>query len=473
MSMTIEIPAGLEGLGESIQRLVTEVAGRQQFIKLGRGAPIVEAEDVIAERAAEVEATALGTLLQSLDVDAPRVVINGVLYYRVGRYDATYHTLAGDVVVPRSLYRECETRNARTVDAVSLRAGVVGDGWLPQAAKAMAFLLQQGTSREAEQTGQQLKRAMYSRSSYLRVGQLVGELYVRRHADIELELVQAFEVPAEAHSISASLDRVCVPMEEPLPKPVGRPRKDAPKRPVARNFRQAYAGTVSLHDAQGDAIHTIRYGRMPNADPAELCENMAGDILTFLQQRPGLEVSLLADGAPEMWGLLTGAINEELLGVPVRQTLDMWHLLQKLGSAARVMHSESYADHMVDHWRLMLLNGSHAAARILSELKHSGMEHSRAGDSEPVHEAITYLTNHKHRVDYATARKRGLPIGSGVVEATCKSLFEVRLKRPGARWKEHTGERVVQLRALALSDRWDQAMHLVLAPLVIGVKKAA
>jgi len=359
------------------------------------------------------------------------------------------------------------------VDPVSLRAGVVGDGWLPRAAQAMAFLLQQGTSREAEQTGRQLKRAMYSHSSYQRVGQLVGDLYVRRHVDIELELIRSFVVPAEAHSVSASLDRVSVPMEEPLPKPVGRPRKDAPKRPVARNFRQAYAGTVSLHDAQGEVLHTIRYGRMPAADASELCENMAGDILMFLQQRADLEVSLLADGAPEMWGLLTGAINEDLLGVPVRQTLDMWHLLQKLGSAARVVHGESHANQMVDHWRLMLLNGSHAAARILEELKQSGTEHVRAGESEPVHEAITYLTNHRHRVDYATARKRGLPIGSGVVEATCKSLFEVRLKRPGSRWKEHTGERVVQLRALALSDRWDQAMHLVLAPLAIGVKKAA
>jgi len=36
------------------------------------------------------------------------------------------------------------------VDPVSLRAGVVEDGWLPRAARAMAHAVQQGPSREAE-----------------------------------------------------------------------------------------------------------------------------------------------------------------------------------------------------------------------------------------------------------------------------------------------------------------------------------
>jgi len=51
----------------------------------------------------------------------------------------------------RTVYRKTK-RNGDTLDPVSVRAGVVADGWLPHTARAMAHLVAQGTSREAEAT---------------------------------------------------------------------------------------------------------------------------------------------------------------------------------------------------------------------------------------------------------------------------------------------------------------------------------
>ena len=473
MGITVDIPDGLESLGQSIQKLISEVTVGVKTAKIGRTPNYRKIEESVAQRAAEIERNSHQAMLQALDVDAPRVVIEAKQYRRVLREDSTYHTMAGDVVVTRSLYRECGTHHGRTVDPVSLRAGVVGDGWLPRTAQAMAYQLQQGTSRDAEKTAQEMQRLPYSRSSFERVGHLVGEMYVGSHAEIEDTLIRAFEVPPEAASVSVSIDRVSLPMEEPRKRPVGRPRKDAPKNPISRNYRMAWCGTVTFHDGRGESVYTIRYGRMPEDNPVELAQSLVGDVMVSLEQRPDLQVAVLADGAHENWELLGSAMAEFLPDTEVREILDLWHVLEKLGAAGRVMHGKARSAAELARWRLMLLNSKSAASRILKELERSDKENVRVGENKPVHEAITYLTNHKDRMDYATARRAGLPLGSGNVEATCKSLVEMRMKRSGSRWKRHTGAHIIQLRALALSDRWAQAIHLSLEPLIKAVKAAS
>jgi len=459
-TIMLEIPDELNGLVKAIKSVVREAKKQVERGRKGQRVEYEQFEARLAERVAEVECASHQAALAALDVDAPQVTIDGVVHAKVGRQETQYKTRAGEVPVTRSLYREAGKRNARVVNAVSLRAQTVADEWLPGTARQMAYLFQQAPSREAEKTAKELGQLPYSRSSFERIGHEVGDTYLRRHQDIEEALIQSVEVPEHAHSISVSLDRVALPMEEPRPRRVGRPQKNAPKRPVARVFRQAYCGTVTLHDDEGNAVHTIRYGTMPDGDPATLAMSLAGDVIALRSKRESLHVSRLCDGAPEMWNLLTAEFGDGTVG-EVNELIDYWHVLEKLAPAAKVIHPAK-AENALRRWGFALLNRDTAAKEILAELHDSGMEHVRRGDVRPVHDAITYVTNNGHRMNYASARRRGLPIGSGNVEATCKSLVALRMKRPGARWKTHTGEHVLHLRALALSDRWDDAMALTL-----------
>jgi hypothetical protein len=56
---------------------------------------------------------------------------------------------------------------------------------------------------------------------------------------------------------------------------------------------------------------------------------------------------------------------------------------------------------------------------------------------------------------YWEYRKVGLPIGSGVTEAACKTVFTQRLKRSGMRWEVSGGQVVVNLRVVLLSGIWE------------------
>ena len=161
-TVLVEVP---EDLAEAVKRFVREVEETAPSADGGRAVDFAKYEDAVEESAARLEREALRRVLQRFDIDSRRVVIGGKAYTRVGRYEGTYKTKAGPVTVLRSLYREDGKRNAKTVDAVSVRVGAVEDGWLPGTARAMSFLLQNGTSREAEAAAAEMGRLRYSRGA--------------------------------------------------------------------------------------------------------------------------------------------------------------------------------------------------------------------------------------------------------------------------------------------------------------------
>lgn len=220
----------------------------------------------------------------------------------------------------------------------------------------------------------------------------------------------------------------------------------------------------------GDALHTIRYGAMPDDGCESLLHGAAGDVNKLLRKLPRLKVCLLSDGAHDLVAHLQNGVAA-CVDRDVKQGVDFWHLVEKLGAASRLLDGDH--DKRIARGRLRVLNVEHAALDILAELRASGREHVQVGETEPVHEAITYIDNAHDKMNYAALRAAGLPIGSGNTEATCKTLVEVRAKRAGSRWNLDTARHIIHLRALATSDRWGDAMELTLRPLRKAVRVAA
>ena len=495
------VPRAMMHLIPTLRRVLESLATSLEGVPSdGSAVDYADFEHVVAQQLRCVEQAMHASMLQKLDVDSDTVRIWGSAYKRVGRYEGEYYCLAGPVRVMRSIYRKVGDRHGKTIDAVSLRSGAVADGWLPRTAQAMAHLLAQGTSREAQTISAELLRLPYSRSSFERVGHEVAKRYRQGHPRIETGLIEAYEVPDETKSVSVSIDRVSLPMEE-LPPPVSprsasidkaladlrasgtrtrdvdartqasidniRAQSDKHKPVIERNFRMAYCATVTLHDGAGDALHTIRYGRMPQGDVKSMMQGLARDVKALRAKRPDLRVVFLADGAAELWNLYERYLSERDIGVRATRLIDCWHVTEYLAAAARLMESRKKAwPGQLDRWKKMLHTRALARHTILAELQQSGLENAIDIEGHrAVGDAIRYISKRLPMMRYAAAHRIGLPVGSGNVEATCKSLVALRMKRPGARWKSTTGEDVLHLRALVLSDRWTQAIPRALKSL--------
>ena len=64
-------------------------------------------------------------------------------------------------------------------------------------------------------------------------------------------------------------------------------------------------------------------------------------------------------------------------------------------------------------------------------------------------------------MEYHAYKEACLPIGSGVVEAACKTLVNERLKQSGMRWTLRGGQAILTLRSLLQSARWKNAWDVL------------
>ena len=87
------------------------------------------------------------------------------------------------------------------------------------------------------------------------------------------------------------------------------------------------------------------------------------------------------------------------------------------------------------------------------------LQPSDAEARDEVRKALGYFAANASRMDYPTLIASKLPIGSGAIESTCKTLIEEREKGAGMRWTESGAQAVATLRALHKSGRWTQFWH--------------
>jgi hypothetical protein len=167
-------------------------------------------------------------------------------------------------------------------------------------------------------------------------------------------------------------------------------------------------------------------------------------------QRHGLaqaaKVLVVADGAVWIWNLTGDRFPQ------AHERLDYYHASQHLWAVAQALHPDDEA--AARTWiepLLKKLKGGRAPA-LLNDLRTLA-KRLRNKPRQVVTAELAYLESHRHRMDYAAARRAGEPQGSGAMESTCRQ-YQCRFKRPGQFWSGAGDEALMCLETFWRNDRW-------------------
>ena len=158
------------------------------------------------------------------------------------------------------------------------------------------------------------------------------------------------------------------------------------------------------------------------------------------------QLTVLGDGAAWIWGIATGKFPE------ATQIVDLYHAREHLHSLTRSL--EFMLGDRRDEW---------LAAR-LEDLDYGDIDGIEAAVREyplvgvkkdEVEKELGYFLKNAPRMRYQWFRSRGLFVGSGVVEASCKTVVGQRLKQAGMHWTVAGADAIIALRCREASSTWE------------------
>lgn len=233
----------------------------------------------------------------------------------------------------------------------------------------------------------------------------------------------------------------------------GRPGKQADGSSKTREMKVCAIWTADARDRHGRP--TRDEGSITYTAAIERAETRATDKLLapFAQRvereakRRGFDEAgrrvAIGDGAAWLWSIVAECFPGTI------EILDKYHAKEHVHDVARA-----------------LFGAGTDLGRAWSKLRCEELDEGRidtliaavsehADRSDEARKCAGYFTTNRPRMDYPTFESLGLCVGSGVVEAGCKTAVGVRMKRAGMRWTVRGANAIAALRCCRISGRYE------------------
>lgn len=236
-------------------------------------------------------------------------------------------------------------------------------------------------------------------------------------------------------------------------------------------YEVASTGTVTVLDRAGKPLGSVYLAFAPELGQSQMTDQMTGLIEGVLRdwEGPLPRLAYVTDAGDNevryyervLRGMIHPRTGEKLAW---QRVVDFYHAMERVWTMAGVLFGEKSRE--AKSWaRKMggLLKKPNGPFRVLHSAAalRAGRKLSPA-NQKAYRQAYNYIRERTEWMQYHEYKKQHLPIGSGITEAACKTIFTQRLKLSGMRWSKAGAQVILDLRVVLLSGIWDKVYRHVL-----------
>ncbi len=242
-------------------------------------------------------------------------------------------------------------------------------------------------------------------------------------------------------------------------------------------FEVATTATLSVYDRKGKRLGTVYLAYAPQAEQTQMSAQLTRLVRAALAAWKGplprlCYVTDAGKSETRYYRRVLAVMRHPVTHQRLRwvRVVDYYHASQRVWTMAECLFGKgrgasSWAQKML---KWLLLPGG--VNRVLhSAAAHRWRLQLRGQKKKEYQKAYRYLSRRMKYLRYAQYKAMGMPVGSGVTEAACKTVYTQRLKLSGMRWGAAPSvldgmgaQTVLDLRVLLLSEVWDEAFMMSL-----------